>query len=56
MIELLKLIQAELDLSDEQRDALKRFPETVLQRAYSITHVYHPGDRNKFKYYLKYFS
>lgn len=56
MSELLKLIQIEFSLSDEQRDSLSRFPETTLKRAYNLTRLFHPKDRTFFKKSLKYYQ
>lgn len=50
-----KLIQ-EFSFSDEQVQAVLKLNPLTVKRALDMTHLYHPGDRTKFKEYLNFFN
>lgn len=50
-------LKSEFNLSDEQiKWTFDKFPETVIQRAWSVGHIYHPKDMQHFKELLIFFN
>lgn len=53
---LLKKIQKEYDLTNEQVQSLKKYPGIVLKRAFDVTRLFSPHSREAFKKNIAFYS